>query len=148
MNNIIKVNNEYGYNIYNDELKVANCSDICIVKVNYLVEKVDKNSLYDVNNINDLKRSGKHNFNRLIINLSLVKNNSYYLVFLGSNYDKENNDIYNYGVEFIIENRPFIIELKDYNESLSYDKQEGKSGNIINYYINLINKKVPKWNLI
>ena len=31
----------------------------------------------------------------------------------------------------------FIEELKNYNESLSYDKQEGKAGNKINYYLNI-----------
>ena len=32
--NFIRVTNMYGYNIYNDELKVKNNADIFIVKVN------------------------------------------------------------------------------------------------------------------
>ena len=34
--NTIKVNHQYGFNIYNDELKVQNCENILVVKYNYL----------------------------------------------------------------------------------------------------------------
>ena len=33
--NTIKINNQYGYNIYNDEMKVKNCEEIIIVKTNF-----------------------------------------------------------------------------------------------------------------
>ena len=61
----------------------------------------------------------------------------YYLIFLES--DVINNDrLFNY--EYKINFSPFISLLKDYDEFLPYDKQEGECRKILDYYIDLIEK--------
>ena len=131
VNNIVKVHNEYGYNIYNDELKVKNSDEILIVNYSYNINKKLSRMkiVYSFNNIIESQIN--------IDNSIILKTNNYYLIFLES--DVINNDrLFNY--EYKINFSPFIYLLKDYDEFLPYDKQEGECRKILDYYIDLIEK--------
>lgn len=130
--NTIKINHQYGYNIYNDELKVKNCDQIFIIKRKYL-------------NLNN-KSIHFGVISNLYTNIDLLSifiesytiqiNDDYYLVFM-------NNNKYYFGIDFTetkIFHKPFIYPLKDYDESLPYNEQTGECSKILNYYIDLIEK--------
>lgn len=142
--NFIRVTNMYGYNVYNDELKVKNSTDICIVKVNNKVSEDDNGVLYLINNTAILKRgvTNKKNICKMINtskDISINTNKTYILFYNDYKYfENEAKGYYYCGVN--IQTHHFIEELEDYNESLSFDKQTGKSKKIIDYYLNLINK--------
>ena len=132
--NTIKVNNQYGYNIYNDELKVKNCENIVILKVNYSVSEKsfgissklcvsNTNVVYNFKYIND-----KY--------LNIINNNCFYLIFITQNEFNEKTA----ENEITISHKPFIYPLKDYDESLPYNEQTGECSKILNYYIDLIEK--------
>lgn len=137
VSHFVIINKKYGYNIYNDELKVQNCSDICIVKVNYLEEDNKSEKIYNVSCIESLKKTS--NIDRIYCRnfFSKININNIYLVF-GQNSIEDDMKNVEYTKISIIYDQPFIIELKDYNESLKYDEQIGKCKNTINYYVNLI----------
>ena len=130
---MIKVNNQYGYNIYNDELKVAECENIIIVKSNYDInnetENITSNCLLKSNNI-------KFKVRNLKIKDFIIAKEKYYLVFINEVIGGKNKNI----DEITISHKPFIYPLKDYDESLPYDKQTGECSKILNYYIDLIEK--------
>lgn len=132
--NTIKVNNQYGYNIYNDELKVKNCENIVILKVNYSVSEKsfgissklcvsNTNIVYNFKYIND-----KY--------LNIINNNCFYLIFIKQNEFNEKTA----ENEITISHKPFIYPLKDYDESLPYNEQTSECSKILNYYIDLIEK--------
>ena len=64
---VIYANNKYGYNIYNDKLKVENSSDICIVKINYLEEDNKEYKVYNASYVEILKKSKNYIINRILI---------------------------------------------------------------------------------
>ena len=133
--NIIKVNNEYGYNIYNDELKVKNSEEICIVKHMHVQKNVENvKNLYLVKRFNNSKLNIV-NLN-IIIKYSAVYECEYYLLFI----NKVINNDYQIKYEYTIRYKPFIYPLEDYDESLPYDKQNGECSKILNYYNDLIEK--------
>lgn len=136
--NIIKVNNEYGYNIYNDELKVKNSEDILIIKKVY-----SHHNINEINKYISIKMLHKSKINNTDLYLSsscmIVNDNTYYLVFIDIKQNNVNGDVH-YQSEYIIRYKPFIYSLEDYDESLPYDKQNGKCSKILNYYIDLIEK--------
>ena len=138
---IVYIEDKYGYNIYNDELKVLNSTDICIVKINYLEEENKDYKVYNVSCKEYLKSENSNRLHFIIVSKIKVSSNGIYIIFdnLSKDYiDSDKSTLYS---SCKIENKLFIEELKDYNESLSYDKQEGKAGNKINYYLNLINSQ-------
>lgn len=141
--NFIRVTNMYGYNVYNDELKVKNSTDICIVKINNKICEYDEEVVYSIQ-IKDVIKSSENKKNYKYDKLNLTKNydisERYYLVFntFSKYYENESKKYYNCDIN--IDSYHFIEELVDYNESLSFDKQTGKSKKIIDYYLNLINK--------
>ena len=133
--NTIKINNQYGYNIYNDELKVKNCEIIFVAKLTFY-EKV--NNDYKINTSEFLLRENHFNNYRYIkssIHLSNIDSN-YYLIFI-SRISDERLYIDN---KLTISHKPFIYPLKDYDESLPYNEQTGECSKILNYYIDLIKK--------
>lgn len=136
---IVYIEDKYGYNIYNDELKVLNSSDICIVKINYLEEENKDYKVYNVSCVEYLKSEKKYLIDRIIVNDSRVDINNFYIII--GNVEDLMENYYDYSKDILIENKPFIEEIKDYNETLPYDKQEGKAGNKINYYLNIINSQ-------
>ena len=129
--NTIKINHQYGYNIYNDELKVINCDDIYIVKTVY------KNSenIANFKLINEIKT--KHYVSFLLINSNYTNDGDYYLIFLANGFEYLNGAKF---TEYKISHKPFIYPLKDYDESLPYNEQTGECSKILNYYIDLIEK--------
>ena len=132
--NIIKVNNEYGYNIYNDGLKVKNCAEIIIVKPIY---KEGKNNLYlETAMIIYEGFNYPQKFN-LTAKKDLFIYENYYLVFV--NFTKNIKEgIFNSDIE--IKYSPFIYALEGYNPSFPYNNQTGECRKILNYYIDLIEK--------
>lgn len=131
--NTIKINNQYGYNIYNDELKVKNCDEIFIGKINYFT----KESTFDISYIyvmmsNNLEYKTKN----LIVNSQCNIFIQYYLIFRSENVEYTNK----ISDRLIISYKPFIYPLKDYDESLPYNEQTGECSKILNYYIDLIGK--------
>ena len=141
--NFIRVTNMYGYNIYNDELKVKNSTDICIVKINNKICEYDEEVVYSINVVENLKENTtnkKYIDDKMTINKNnvTININDIYLLFNSHNNNDNNKNIYTCNV--LINHKYFIEELEDYNESLSFDKQTGKSKKIIDYYLNLINK--------
>ena len=134
--NTIKINHQYGYNIYNDELKVKNCESILIVKYTFISDDSKDNSYYQ--NIS-LIYTSKSKENNLLVNEDMMdKNCMYYLIFIEVDrvYLKEGA----YSSYCNITHKPFIYPLKDYDESLPYNKQTGECSKILNYYIDLIEK--------
>ena len=132
--NTIKINNQYGYNIYNDELKVKNCENIVILKVNYSVSEKSYgiSSKLCVSNTNVV-------YNFKYVNdkyLNIINNNCFYLIFIIKNEFNEKTA----ENEITISHKPFIYPLKDYDESLQYNEQTGECSKILNYYIDLIEK--------
>lgn len=136
ISNMITVENQYGYNIYNDELKVKNCGNVNIVKVNFKVNF----ELYGISNIENLnfnKTNVINNYKYLRSDDNFVADsNCYYLIFIPI-LDYYNKIVEN---EITISHKPFIYPLKDYDESLSYNEQTGECSKILNYYIDLIEK--------
>lgn len=137
--NFITVYNKYGYNIYNDKLKVKNSTDICIVKVTEVFAVKQKFRIYNIEIINEIKNKYEKNSFRLYIEKLRINVDREYIIFLKSELTNKYTSTDYYKKE-VINHKQFIEELPDYNEDLPYDKQEGKSGKIINYYIDLINK--------
>ena len=136
--NTIKINNQYGYNIYNDELKVKNCNEIYIVSMPFAIENNEE--IYKQKSVVkiDLKNNKiKYNeYRQLLVDSSLLCDSDYYLLFISNeNFDKKYQRL-----EYKISHKPFIYPLKDYNESLPYNKQTGECSKILNYYIDLIEK--------
>ena len=133
INNTIKLNNQYGYNIYNDELKVKNSEEIYVIKYVY-----DSNNYLKFEILSFIYKS-KENFTEVILDYTNLINENCFLIFFDDNtfgYKEEGN----YRNEYIIRNKPFIYPLKDYDESLSYNEQTGECSKILNYYIDLIEK--------
>lgn len=133
--NFITVYNKYGYNIYNDELKVKNSTDILLINIEK--DNIDNNNYYYIEIIHKIKNSTA---NARFLRIKKIKGmiNKKYLIFINS--EVFNSKEYDMDCRINISHPQFIEELPDYNEDLPYDKQEGKSGKIINYYIDLINK--------
>lgn len=132
--NIIKVNNEYGYNIYNDELKVKNSEEIHIVKLLYS----NSNRNYDrFTNVFSFIDEREMNSELYIKTKNIFLNSNYYLIFISEDNHFSKDFHYN---NYTIRYKPFIYSLEDYDESLPYDKQNGKCSKILNYYIDLIEK--------
>ena len=138
---IVYIEDKYGYNIYNDELKVLNSTDICIVKINYLEEENKDYKIYNVSCVEYLKSEDKYMIDRIAITFSFLKLESKYIMFGNMSKEYIGEIKVKFDFKICVENKPLIEELKDYNESLSYDKQEGKAGNKINYYLNIINSQ-------
>ena len=135
--NTIKINNQYGYNIYNDELKVKNSNEIYIVKYAYSdLNNQRGNRFACIESIyeNRLKKSLFY-----IENQYLTYNCNYYLLFINNKELIDYNES-NINNEMIISHKPFIYPLKDYDESLPYNEQTGECSKILNYYIDLIGK--------
>ena len=134
--NIINVNSQYGYNIYNDELKVNECENIVIMKYNYLNNDSEQ-SLFFTKHCSLNSKIKKEN--NVMIDKKLILNKTiYYLIFI--EYGKDKNIEGAYFSNISISHKPFIYPLKDYDESLPYDKQTGECSKILNYYIDLIEK--------
>lgn len=133
INNVVKVHNQYGYNIYNDVLKVKNSNEIYIIESMYL-NKEDSTESYSIDNV---LYSINKTSTLFLENKTFVPKVGYYLVFLQSKKTKY-DEISFYKYEII--NKPFIYPLKDYNESLPYNEQTGECSKILNYYIDLIEK--------
>ena len=133
--NTIKINHQYGYNIYNDELKVKNSDIIFVAKLTFCEKE---NNDYKLNTSEFLLRENYFNNYRYIknsIHLSNIDSN-YYLIFI-SRISDERLYIDN---KLTISHKPFIYPLKDYDESLPYNEQIGECSKILNYYIDLIEK--------
>lgn len=131
--NTIKINNQYGYNIYNDELKVENSEEIFIAKINYFM----KENILDISYIyvimtNNLEYKTKN----MMVNNQCNFSIQYYLIFRCENIEYTNK----IPDRLIISHKPFIYPLKDYDESLPYNEQTGECSKILNYYIDLIEK--------
>ena len=131
--NTIKINHQYGYNIYNDELKVENSEEIFIAKINYFM----KENILDISYIyvimtNNLEYKTKNMMVNNQCNLSI----QYYLIFRCENIEYTNK----ISDRLIISHKPFVYPLKDYDESLPYNEQTGECSKILNYYIDLIEK--------
>lgn len=137
--NIINVNSQYGYNIYNDELKVKNCDEIILVRTSFNVETNENNLKTNTISLVDLTKSIDEKINKkyFVVNNVMDFNDTYYLLFLNNSY---NNDETYRIKEITISHKPFIYPLKDYNESLPYNEQTGECSKILNYYIDLIEK--------
>lgn len=139
--NLINVNNQYGYNIYNDELKVKNSDEILIVKYNHINDIKIKSVKYII--IQDLNYNDNKNLYNLNVNYkSENKIDGYVLIFINE-MKSENNLYYEdgyYNRDIKIKHKPFIYPLKDYDESLPYNEQTGECSKILNYYIDLIEK--------
>ena len=136
--NTIKINNQYGYNIYNDELKVKNCNEIYIVSMPFAIENNEE--IYKQKSVVkiDLKNNKiKYNeYRQLLVYSSLLCDSDYYLLFISNeNFDKKYQRL-----EYKISHKPFIYPLKDYDESLPYNEQTSECSKILNYYIDLIEK--------
>lgn len=134
MANTISITNKYGYNIYDDELKVKNSEEVYIVKYNY--SNQGKKNTINCEVLNNVYSN--NNLKTCIINCKYIESsNNYYLIFL----DNQKNDLKgNQILDISISNKPFIYPLKDYDESLPYNEQTGECSKILNYYINLIEK--------
>lgn len=141
---VVDINNKYGYNIYNDKLKVENSSNICIVRVDSVNNFNNKNKKYKYTIIEYIKKDIYYHFKEdeiLISNkLSKFKLN-YYLIFINKKYYQDSDKKADSSSEIEITHLPFIKELEDYDESLKYNEQTGKCKSVIDYYINLINDK-------
>lgn len=130
--NTIKINNQYGYNIYNDELKVKNSNEIYIVKKRYLNLNNESTHFDIISNL----CSNRDLFSIFVNSNSIQINEEYYLIFIINNKRDSGLDF----TEITISHKPFIYPLKDYDESLSYNEQTGECSKILNYYIDLIEK--------
>lgn len=138
--NFVAIYEKYGYNIYNDELKVKNSTDICIVKVNDIKSYKRNSKIYEIE-IDSFLKYKKEIKSKLKMSTKYLYKSTidYYIVFYNEFIERQHISNYYSGI-FYISHPQFIEELPDYNKDLPYDKQEGKSGKIINYYIDLINK--------
>ncbi len=138
---MIEVKVEYGYNIYNDELKVKNSDNILIAKVTSLISENKEENIYGILPIKYLKRDiDEFNFRNLktTIVLKYELNEHYLLIFNNLNVSVEKeNKLYNFS-KIEINDSPFIIELPEYNENLEYNKQTGKCKSTIDYYESMI----------
>ena len=134
--NTIKINNQYGYNIYNDELKVLYSNYIYIVKNSYL--RIENENVGKYNTI-DFLSTNKEIISETYIDNKFNYDSKFYLLFFNENiiYDIGLGE---YSNEIIISHKPFIYPLKDYDESLPYNEQTGECSKILNYYIDLIEK--------
>ena len=134
--NTIKINNQYGYNIYNDEMKVLYSNYIYIVKNSYF--KTGNNNIGKYNTI-DFLSTNKEVISEMYIDNKFNLDSKFYLLFFNKNiiYDIGLGE---YSNEKIISHKPFIYPLKDYDESLPYNEQTGECSKILNYYIDLIEK--------
>ena len=139
ISNVVTKEHDYGYDIYDDELKVNNSEVISVVEV---LEKVDNNT-YKVNFINSLKGPS---FSYLSIkNKEIeVKYDTCYLVF--GNLIKDNEEYKNYiSIDCVeVYDYLFFYELDDYNKSILTSEQENDVSSIIEYYSYYINKEKPK----
>lgn len=139
ISNVVTKEHDYGYDIYDDELKVNNSEVISVVEV---LEKVDNNT-YKVNFINSLKGPS---FSYLSIkNKEIeVKYDTCYLVF--GNLIKDNEEYKNYiSIDCVeVYDYLFFYELDNYNKSILTSEQENDVSSIIEYYSYYINKEKPK----
>jgi len=110
--NFVAIYEKYGYNIYNDELKVKNSTDICIVL------KLDNNYIYVIKYLQNGKDKDIHVLVNTKNNKITIKIDRFYLLF--NNYDENNKD--NYYKIIDVSHPQFIEELPDYNKDLPYDK--------------------------
>ena len=137
--NTIKINHQYGYSIYNDELKVEKCEMILIVKkIYYNDDKFESNKYDIISKLYDSK-----NMNSIHIRCEYFNDLDVYYLFFINNSKNDCETSYEEGHYFKIYNikyKPFIYPLKNYNESLPYNKQTGECSKILNYYIDLIEK--------
>ena len=133
INKTIKINYQYGYNIYNDEMKVKNCDEIQIIKYLFFSEEENTGCCSIYSTIYSENKS----FTLFIENEVVVPKVDYYLIFL-NNKQIICDEITFYKYKII--NKPFIYPLKDYDESLPYNEQTGECSKILNYYIDLIEK--------
>ena len=131
--NTIKINHQYGYNIYNDELKVKNSENIMIIKYSFFNDE----SYLKFECISFLDFKNEISSVILLSNKEEYKRYNYYLFFLSCEIDISVG--YHYEINDKIY-KPFIYPLKDYNESLPYNEQTGECSKILNYYIDLIEK--------
>lgn len=138
---VVDINNKYGYNIYNDKLLVHNSMDICIVRVNAIFYKENKEREFIIKEVDYLTKKDSYCEYKIIkINNPLIKicTNQFYLLFNSKQNQKKNNQ-YSHYQKIIIDYNPFIEELKDYDESLEYYEQTGECKVKIDYYLDLIN---------
>ena len=136
LSNVIKVNNQYGYNIYNDELKVIYSDYIYIVKNSY--SQIDNMNVDKYVTIYSLS-TGKEVIVNVYIDNNFICGSMFYLIF----FDEKvicDSGVGEYNNEITISHKPFIYPLKDYDESLPYNEQTGECSKILNYYIDLIEK--------
>ena len=81
--NTIKINHQYGYNIYNDELKVENSEEICVVNIVMDIKNNENEckkyaiSLIDLKDITDKSINRKY-----FIMVDTPLSNDYYLLFI------------------------------------------------------------------
>ena len=130
--NTIKINNQYGYNIYNDEMKVEYCDEICIVNIVMDIKNNENEyKKHAVTLINLKNIADKSNNRKYFVMVDMPLANGYYLLFI----NKMTNDYKYNEKEINIFHKPFIYPLKDYDEYLQYDEQTGECSKIINYYI-------------
>lgn len=136
LSNIIPKGYNYGYDIYDDELKVKNSEVISIVEV---LDKIDNNT-YKVNFIKSLKGPS---FTYLsIMNKDIeVKYDTCYLVF--SNLIKDNEEYKDYiSIDTVkVYDYLFFYELENYDKSIMYTSQDEDIESIIDYYLYYINKE-------
>ena len=131
--NIINVNNQYGYNIYNDELKVKNSEGIYIIKYTFMSNESHSKFMC----VSSLKIKNEFASLLLLPNMDQLKQCDYYLFFLNDRIDMSTGFHYEVNKKL---HKPFIYTLKDYDESLLYNEQTGECSKILNYYIDLIEK--------
>ena len=140
----ININNTYGYNIYNDELRVKYSSDICIVKINNKISERDDEITYSIDNVDFLKKDRENinlKFNKLNIKMDInVYASKVYLIFNNISNFIDNDNKKSFYRDINIDSKLFMVELPNYDESLSYNNQTGESKKIIDYYLNIINK--------
>lgn len=136
--NTIKINHQYGYNIYNDELKVENCDEVLIIKYMFLNKENKKVGNYVI--VNNIKNNKI--INDIMIDNKYINKISYYLIFIDKLVESNSKVLKEgyYVKENHISHKPFIYPLKDYDESLPYNEQTGECSKILNYYIDLIEK--------
>ena len=135
--NTIKINHQYGYNIYNDELKVRNCVEICVVNIVMDIKNNENEYKKHAVSLINLRNIADKSINRKYFLMAHIPlSNGYYLLFI----NKMTNDYKYNEKEINIFHKPFIYPLKDYDESLPYNEQTGECSKILNYYIDLIEK--------
>ena len=81
ISHIVYIEDKYGYNIYNDELKVLNSSDICIVKINYLEEENKDYKVYNVKCVEYLNSEKKYKVDRISVVDIKISIERFYLFF-------------------------------------------------------------------